>query len=93
MLPAEWTRMAIAFAVAIVAMSYLAIDAGVVNPSVIARPIKVAQASIIGAAMVGALRSGGKGVQRYTYSGLKALARLKPARAVPVRTDSGRIER
>ncbi len=50
MLPAEWTRMAIAFAVAIVAMSYLAIDAGVVNPSVITRPIKVAQASI-GAAM------------------------------------------
>ena len=51
MLPAEWTRMAIAFAVAIVAMSYLAIDAGVVNTSVITRPIKVAQASIIGAAM------------------------------------------
>nr|AWM07452.1 hypothetical protein CIT39_13970 [Bradyrhizobium symbiodeficiens]QDF37964.1 hypothetical protein FJN17_10465 [Bradyrhizobium symbiodeficiens] len=51
MLPAEWTRMAIASAVAIVAMSYLAIDAGVVNTSVVTRPIKVAQASIIGAAM------------------------------------------
>ena len=51
MLPAEWTRMAIASAVAIVAMSFLAIDAGVVNTSVVTRPIKVAQASIIGAAM------------------------------------------
>lgn len=51
MLPTEWTRMAIASAVAIGAISYLAIDAGVVNTSVITRPIKVAQASIIGAAM------------------------------------------
>ncbi len=47
----ELTRMAIASAVAIVAMSYLAIDAGVVNTNVITRPIKVAQASIVGAAM------------------------------------------
>lgn len=51
MLPTEWTRMAIASAVAIGAMSYLAIDAGVLNTSVVTRPIKVAQASIIGAAM------------------------------------------
>ena len=51
MFPTEWTRMAIASAVAIVAMSYLAIDAGVVNTSVVTRPIKVAQASIVGAAM------------------------------------------
>lgn len=43
--------MAIASAVAIVAMSYLAIDAGVVNTNVVTRPVKVAQASIIGAAM------------------------------------------
>lgn len=47
----EWTRMAIASAVAIVAISYLAIDAGVVNTNVVTRPIEVAQASIVGAAM------------------------------------------
>lgn len=47
----EWTRMAIASAVAIVAMSYLAIDAGVVNINVVKKPIEVAQASIVGAAM------------------------------------------
>ena len=47
----ELTRMAIASAVAIVAMSYLAIDAGVVNTNVVTKPIKVAQASIVGAAM------------------------------------------
>ncbi|KYK45195.1 hypothetical protein A1D31_10975 [Bradyrhizobium liaoningense] len=46
----EWTRMAIASAVAIVAMSYLAIDAGLVNTNVVTKPIKVAQASIFGAA-------------------------------------------
>ncbi|KYG19373.1 hypothetical protein SE92_03110 [Bradyrhizobium sp. AT1] len=51
MFPTEWTRMAIASAVAIVAMSYLAIDAGLVNTSVVTKPIKVAQASIVGAAM------------------------------------------
>lgn len=47
----EWTRMAIASAVAIVAMSYLAIDAGVVNTSVVTKRIETAQASIVGAAM------------------------------------------
>ncbi|MDF0520685.1 MULTISPECIES: hypothetical protein [Bradyrhizobium] len=43
--------MAIASAVATVAISYLAVDAGVVNTNVVTRPIKVVQASIIGAAM------------------------------------------
>ncbi|WP_249139492.1 hypothetical protein [Bradyrhizobium japonicum] len=43
--------MAIASAVAIVAISYLAVDAGVVNTNVVTRPVKMAQASIIGAAM------------------------------------------
>ncbi|EJN15450.1 hypothetical protein PMI42_00980 [Bradyrhizobium sp. YR681] len=38
--------MAIASAVAIVAMSYLAIDAGLVNTSVVTKRIEVAQASI-----------------------------------------------
>lgn len=47
----EWTRMAIASAVAIVAMSYLAIDAGVVTTNVVKKPIEMAQASIVGAAM------------------------------------------
>lgn len=47
----ELTRMAIASVVAIGAMSYLAVDAGVVNTSVVTKPIKVAQASIVGAAM------------------------------------------
>ena len=42
--------MAIASAVAIIAVSYLAVDAGVVNTNVVTRPIKVVQASIIGAA-------------------------------------------
>ncbi|RXT34631.1 hypothetical protein B5V03_38560 [Bradyrhizobium betae] len=50
MLPAEWTRMAIASAVAILAMSYLAIDAGVVNTSVVTKRIEVAKASIADAA-------------------------------------------
>ncbi len=47
----ELTRMAIASVVAVVAMSYLAIDAGVVTTAVITRPVKVVQASIGGAAM------------------------------------------
>lgn len=47
----DLTRMAIASAVAIVAMSYLAIDAGVLNTNAVKRPVEVAQASIFGAAM------------------------------------------
>ena len=39
-------------------------------------------ASTVAAAMVGALRSGRRGVQRYTYQGIQALARLKPVRTV-----------
>jgi len=50
---AELTRMGIAFAVALVAMSYLAIDAGIVDVSsgTIAKRIEIAQASIADAAM------------------------------------------
>lgn len=52
----EWTRMAIASAVAIVAISFLAIDAGVdVNAGAIAKRIahqaETAQASVVEAAM------------------------------------------
>jgi hypothetical protein len=48
---AELTRMGIALAVALVAMSYLAVDAGVVNTGVVTDRIKVAKASIVDAAM------------------------------------------
>ncbi len=41
-------------------------------------------AKTVGAAIVGATRSGRKGVQRYTYSGMEALARLKSVRTVPL---------
>ena len=41
-------------------------------------------AQTVGAAMVGATRSGRRGVQRYTYSGIVALSRLKPVRTVGV---------
>jgi hypothetical protein len=48
----EWTRMAIASAVAILAMSFLAIDANVdVNSGVIAKRIEMAEATIAGTAM------------------------------------------
>lgn len=42
----EWTKMAIASAVAVIAMSYLAIDAGLVNTSVVTKRIDVVKASI-----------------------------------------------
>jgi hypothetical protein len=42
----EWTSMAIASAVAIVATSFLAIDAGVVNTSVLTNRLEIARASI-----------------------------------------------
>jgi hypothetical protein len=44
-------------------------------------------ASTVASAMVGAIRSGRRGVQRHTYSAIQALARSKPARVVPVRTE------
>ncbi len=40
-------------------------------------------ARTVAAAMLGASRSGRRGLQRYTFSGLEALARLKPFRPVP----------
>ena len=48
----EWTRMAIAAAIAVAAMSFLAIDAGVdVRSGDIAKRIEMAQASIVNVAM------------------------------------------
>ncbi len=38
---------------------------------------------ITAAAMLGALRSGRRGPQRYTYSGIRSLARLEPRRSMP----------
>jgi uncharacterized protein YbjT (DUF2867 family) len=38
----------------------------------------------VGAAIVGAMRSGRRGVQRYTYGGIEALARLKSVRTTPL---------
>jgi uncharacterized protein YbjT (DUF2867 family) len=41
-------------------------------------------AKTVGAAVVGAIRSGRKGIQRYTYDGIQALSRLKSVRTVPL---------
>jgi uncharacterized protein YbjT (DUF2867 family) len=49
-------------------------------------------ARTVAAAIVGATRSGRRGVQRYTHSGIQALAKLKPVHTVPLvtpRTSSG----
>jgi uncharacterized protein YbjT (DUF2867 family) len=60
-----------------------------VNPFLTGKrePLRAISARTVATAVVGALRSGRKGVQRYTYSGIQALARLKPPRIVPVRTE------
>jgi len=60
-----------------------------VNPFLTGKrePLRAISAHTVATAMVGALRTGRKGVQRYTYSGIQALARLKPARPVSVRTE------
>jgi uncharacterized protein YbjT (DUF2867 family) len=41
-------------------------------------------AKTVAAAIVGATRSGRKGIQRYTHGGLEALSRLKSVRTVPL---------
>jgi len=58
-----------------------------VNPFLIGKreQLRAIPAQTVAAAMVGAIRSGRKGVQRYTYSGIQALARLKPMRPMPTR--------
>jgi len=57
------------------------------NPFLVGKreQLRAIPAHTVAAAMVGAMRSGRKGVQRYTYSGIKALSRLKPVRTVPTR--------
>ena len=51
-----------------------------VGPRAVHRGIPVGTAA---AAMLGTLRSGRRGPQRYTYSGICALAQLKPRRPAP----------
>ena len=48
-------------------------------------PYRGISATVVGKAMLGATRSGRRGVQRYTYEGIQALSRLtsQRARAVP----------
>ena len=43
-------------------------------------PYRGISARTVAAAMVGVSRSGRRGLQRYTYSGIQALARIKPVR-------------
>jgi uncharacterized protein YbjT (DUF2867 family) len=47
-------------------------------------PYRGISARTVGAAMLGATRSGRRGVQRYTYEGILALSRLAPARGRPL---------
>lgn len=55
-----------------------------VNPFLTGRreALRGIPAATVAAAMLGATRSGRRGVQRYTYSGIQALAKLKQARTV-----------
>jgi len=43
-------------------------------------PYRGISARVVGAAMLGAIRSGRRGVQRYTYTGIQGLARYRPPR-------------
>jgi hypothetical protein len=55
-----------------------------VNPFLTGKrePFRGIPARAVAAAMVGVTRSGRRGVQRYTYSAIQALSRLKPARPI-----------
>jgi uncharacterized protein YbjT (DUF2867 family) len=46
--------------------------------------LRAISAKTVGAAIVGATRSGRKGVQRYSHDGIESLSRLKSVRAVPL---------
>ena len=47
-------------------------------------PYRAIPAKTVAAAMLGAIRSGRRGVQRYTYEGIEALARLTASRTRPL---------
>jgi len=51
-----------------------------VNPLLVGKrePLRGISARTVAAAMLGATRSGRRGVQRYTYSGIRALSCIKP---------------
>src|SRR6202011_2476723 len=53
-----------------------------VNPFLTGKrePFRGIPARTVAAAMVGVARSGRRGVQRYTYSGIQSLSRIKPVR-------------
>jgi uncharacterized protein YbjT (DUF2867 family) len=55
-----------------------------VNPFLTGKrePFRAIPARTVAAAMVGVTRSGRRGVQRYTYSAIQALSRIKPVRPV-----------
>jgi uncharacterized protein YbjT (DUF2867 family) len=55
-----------------------------VNPFLTGKrePFRGIPARTVAAAMVGVTRSGRRGVQRYTYSAIQALSRIKPVRPV-----------
>jgi uncharacterized protein YbjT (DUF2867 family) len=56
----------------------------IVNPFLTGKrePYRGIPARTVAAAMVGVTRSGRRGVQRYTYSAIQALSRIKPVRPV-----------
>jgi uncharacterized protein YbjT (DUF2867 family) len=58
--------------------------APLVNPFLTGRrePFRAIPARTVAAAMAGVTRSGRRGVQRYTYSAIQSLARIKPVRTV-----------
>ncbi len=55
-----------------------------VNPFLLGKrePFRAIAARTVAAAMVGVTRSSRRGVHRYTYSAIQALARMKPSRTV-----------
>src|ERR1700736_459837 len=58
--------------------------APLVNPFLTGKrePFRAIPARTVAAAMAGVTRSGRRGVQRYTYSAIQSLARIKPVRTV-----------
>jgi uncharacterized protein YbjT (DUF2867 family) len=58
-----------------------------VNPFLVGKrePYRGIPARTVAAAMAGVTRSGRRGVNRYTYSAIQALSRIKPVRTVPTR--------
>jgi hypothetical protein len=81
--------MAIASGVAVSAMSFLAVDAGVVNPGGIAKRIEVAQTSLIGAAAsqyrrAFAVQASAGGSSPALHSDAERRENLMPCRAEPV---------